>query len=362
MKTTSIFFITIAVCLFLTACNKGGDVSGGDGTEKPGSVTGITIPSVFSIVKGATSLITATVEPTDATNPKVNWTSNNKSVATIDENGLVTGISVGNATILATTEDGNYTAKCALTVESGINVKGIELLNDYFVDTRTPIQLEAKIIPEDATDPKIIWSSDDETIARFDTGGMVTGIKEGTTTIVATTNDGHFSAEATITVNAMGQTSFQSSSVWTIGSQIWSDEVKAQGNPEGKYTWNMVDIYKDQICANGWRVPTKRDFCELDKTLNRRESCDDRDDPESINNYREYFVPSMTIDDYRLWSQDIIDDEQILLDLFGLPEIYEGLEFSWGFHLEPFYFFMVQPEKVYNRVGEMPVRCVKNAA
>ncbi|NLU47396.1 MAG: Ig-like domain-containing protein, partial [Syntrophomonadaceae bacterium] len=54
----------------------------------------------------------ATVSPSNAANKKVFWTSDNEEVATVDEDGRVTALAVGNATITATTEDGGKKATC----------------------------------------------------------------------------------------------------------------------------------------------------------------------------------------------------------------------------------------------------------
>lgn len=72
-------------------------------------------PTTASIYSGNTVTLTPTVLPDNADNKDVTWSSSNNSVATVD-NGVVTGVSVGNATITATTEDGDLTATCEITV------------------------------------------------------------------------------------------------------------------------------------------------------------------------------------------------------------------------------------------------------
>ena len=83
----------------------------------PVAVTGVTVaPTTKSIVAGATAQLTATIAPENATDKKITWTSSAESYATVDENGLVTGVAAGSATITATTHDGSFTATCAVTV------------------------------------------------------------------------------------------------------------------------------------------------------------------------------------------------------------------------------------------------------
>ena len=70
-----------------------------------------------TLTVGNTETLTATVEPANATNKAVTWSSDNSGVATVDANGEVTAVAPGTATITVTTEDGNKTATCAVTVE-----------------------------------------------------------------------------------------------------------------------------------------------------------------------------------------------------------------------------------------------------
>ena len=81
------------------------------------SVTGVTLnKTTLTLSKGASETLTATVAPTNATNKKVTWTSSDPAVATVYASGKVTGVANGTATITVTTEDGGYTATCAVEV------------------------------------------------------------------------------------------------------------------------------------------------------------------------------------------------------------------------------------------------------
>ena len=80
------------------------------------NVTGIALDTNSKTINlNKTATLTPTISPSDATNKNVTWTSSNTSVATVAD-GVVTGVSAGNATITATTVDGGYTATCAITV------------------------------------------------------------------------------------------------------------------------------------------------------------------------------------------------------------------------------------------------------
>jgi Bacterial Ig-like domain (group 2) len=80
-------------------------------------VTGVTVsPTSANMSAGSTRQLTATVAPSSATNQNVAWTSSDTSAATVNGAGLVTAVAAGAATITVTTEDGNKTATCAITV------------------------------------------------------------------------------------------------------------------------------------------------------------------------------------------------------------------------------------------------------
>lgn len=87
-------------------------------TVTPVPVTGVTLDySTATIGKQVTKQLTATVNPSNADNKAVTWSSSNTSVATVSTTGLVTGIAAGTAIITVTTVDGGYTAACTVTVK-----------------------------------------------------------------------------------------------------------------------------------------------------------------------------------------------------------------------------------------------------
>ncbi|KZL92279.1 CFI-box-CTERM domain-containing protein [Clostridium magnum] len=81
------------------------------------NVTGITLDKTNATVQlGKNITLTVTVLPDNATNKNVTWSSSNSDVATVDQTGKVTAVKEGKATITATTEDGNITKQCEVTV------------------------------------------------------------------------------------------------------------------------------------------------------------------------------------------------------------------------------------------------------
>ena len=100
--------------------------------------------------------MTATISPSNATNKNVTWSSSNTSVATVNANGVVTGVNPGSATITCTTSDGGYTGTCAVTVQP-IAVTGITLDKHTVsnVGTGDNISFTATVSPANASNTNI---------------------------------------------------------------------------------------------------------------------------------------------------------------------------------------------------------------
>lgn len=85
---------------------------------KPIAVTGVTVePTTMTLAPDEEGVIKATVTPSTATNKKISIASSDESIATVDQNGHITGVVAGSADVTVTTEDGSKTATCAVTVE-----------------------------------------------------------------------------------------------------------------------------------------------------------------------------------------------------------------------------------------------------
>lgn len=154
------------------------------------------------IQRGSTETLMATVTPNNATDRTVTWTSSNNDVATVNASGVVTAVSVGNAVITATTNDGtNLSASCAVEVYwnavTGITVTPASAT--ILVGETTT--LTANITPANASNTSVNWSSSNTSVATVNANGVVTGVGVGNATITATTVDGGYSASATITVD-----------------------------------------------------------------------------------------------------------------------------------------------------------------
>ena len=153
-----------------------------------------------TITVGEEFTLTATVAPTDAADKSVMWTSDNSNVATVD-GGKVTAVAAGTANITVTTKDGGKTATCAVTVSAPNGVTGVSVdPKEKLLSIGEELVIKAIITPEDATNKKVTWASDNEAVAKVDESGKVTSISEGTAKITVTTEDGGKTATCTVTV------------------------------------------------------------------------------------------------------------------------------------------------------------------
>ena len=142
--------------------------------------------------------LTANIKPSNATNKNVKWSSSNTSVATVDNNGLVTPKKLGTVTITA--KAGGKTATAKVTVSS-IKVTGVSLnKSSLSIVAGNSASLTATVSPSNAANKSVTWSSSDTSVATVDSYGKVTGKKVGTAKITVKTNDGGFTKTATVNV------------------------------------------------------------------------------------------------------------------------------------------------------------------
>ena len=162
-------------------------------------VTSITVsPTQITLTEGDETNLTATVLPEDATDPHVAFSSSEPGVATVDDGGKVTAVKAGKAIITASA--GDCKAECSVTVEARIvPVESVSLsVSSLTLDVGESADLMAKVLPENATDPSVTWSSSNETVASVN-GGHVEALQAGNAVITA--RAGNVEASCKVTVN-----------------------------------------------------------------------------------------------------------------------------------------------------------------
>ena len=219
-------------------------------------VTGVSLDKTsLTMEEGAITTLSATVVPEDADDQSLTWESDAPAVATVDENGKVTAVEAGSATITVTTTDGGYTASCNVTVKKAVvNVTGVSL--DQETLKLSPGQSEtltATITPENADDLGVNWTSDDSTVATVDKGGKVTAVAAGETTVTVTTNDGGYEAECVVTVSEDLQIRVENVAATITTGMTMKVEVtvipETAETPE--YVWSSSDPTVATVDENG---------------------------------------------------------------------------------------------------------------
>jgi alpha-L-fucosidase len=167
-------------------------------------VTGVHVnsPSFLVSINNTVQLI-PTVEPINACNKFVTWSSSDTSIATVDENGLVKGIAEGNVNVNVNADNGNTTDTIALSVQI-VSAAGVKINPTHaeVVKGGSNNELKAVISPSNATNKAVKWSCSDTLVATIDSIGVISGIEFGIAIITATTIDGSKTDTCIVTVNS----------------------------------------------------------------------------------------------------------------------------------------------------------------
>ena len=210
-----------------------------DGTGSTVSVSDISLDQTKATLNaGETLTLVATVTPENASNKAVVWTSSDETVATVSDNGVVTGLKAGTATITATTVSGEKTASCKVTVKgSAVSVT----LN------QTAVNLEKgksfTLVASSAGGSGIItydWESSNEAVATVSGDGVVTAKASGTATITVTASNGA-SASCKVTVSGSDSStgSDNSSSSALDGIVPDNDQISIRKGNSKKLTYEV---------------------------------------------------------------------------------------------------------------------------
>ena len=167
-------------------------------------VTGVSLDKTsLNLNPGKEGTLTATITPSNATNQNVTWESSDTKVATVD-NGLVTAVAEGTATITVTTADGGKTATCEVTVTQPAKTPVTSVTLDktsLTLDVGGSDTLAVTVKPDNATNKAVTWSTSNKNVATVN-NGVVTAVGAGTATITAAASDGSGkTATCEVTVN-----------------------------------------------------------------------------------------------------------------------------------------------------------------
>ena len=173
-----------------------------------------------TLEEGETFTLTATITPDNATYKDVEWSSSDPSIASVDVDGNVTALKVGECYIYA--RSSNKEAQCRVTVKP-VSVKEVKFAKatmKLLIGESMPVEYE--VLPSNAIITDIQWKIDDSSIASVSTDGVVVCNGEGTTTLTAIIN-GEYSAECKIegcTIEDFVSLRFGSSAISSVNGYI----------------------------------------------------------------------------------------------------------------------------------------------
>ncbi len=220
---------------------------------------------------GESFKIEAVVMPENAADKSLTWTSSDEDIASVDAEGNVMALAIGEADIMATAADGSgISATCHVEVgASVIPVEGISLDKESAeLKVGDSIALTATVLPENATDKTVTWSSDNASVASVDENGNVMAISLGTANITAACGD--YSAICAVTVVATMVESIQLTPDKWDGVEGESFKIETVVMPEDasdkSLTWKSSDEAIATVDAVGNVSVLKEGTCVITAT------------------------------------------------------------------------------------------------
>lgn len=224
------------------------------------TITAVHLPDEVQVNVGATAETAATYESKQeadsaaqqAAADKIDWTweIGDDSIASVDANGVITGIKGGNTIVTLTSADGKFSAKCPVTVNQPL--KAIKL-DDIALETNghTSETVAYTLEPADTTEDDVTLSVADESIAKLE-GNKLVAVSDGTTKITATSGIVKTSAKVTVTTKVEQIALSKTEGVLTVGN---THTIKATVFPEDAtdkaVTWKSSDESIATVDAEG---------------------------------------------------------------------------------------------------------------
>lgn len=219
------------------------------------------------IEAGQTAQITAATDPADASFNAITFASEDEAIATVDENGVVTGVGIGSTNIVVTANEmENFSKKVAITV-TAVTPTDLAFDNDEIsLNKENPTATLTVVPTPDGANTSVTWQSSDETIATV-ADGVVTAVSTGTATITATsTLDASVTATATVTVT-FPETSYALSNYTNEGATRTVNTISATNlikngsfeYPNGYYGWTYGTGSTTAITSEKFDIVTDGD-------------------------------------------------------------------------------------------------------
>lgn len=225
-------------------------------------ITSIKVKNTYLVKKGKNYTISPTIKTNSATNTKLQWSSSNTKIVTVDKKGVVTAKNYGKAKITIKATDGSG-AKATCTVQVIRPVKSISLNKAVVtVVEGNSFKLTAKVNPSNATYNSVTWSSSDESVAIVDSKGKVTAIKPGNVVIYAKSKDStNKKAKCVVTViKKVPSSSITVANQTVVMVKGESKTIQAVMNPANTtdgYKWSSDNTAVASVDKNTGRIVAK---------------------------------------------------------------------------------------------------------
>lgn len=238
--------LLLALTMSLTACGI--------------TITAVHLPDSVQVNVGATAETAATYETAQDADPAAqqaaadkidwSWTVGDDSIATVDDNGIITGIKGGDTIVVVSSADGKMTAKCPVTVSQPLMAIRMDDI-DLQTNGQSSATVNYTLVPADTTEDNVTLSVDDDSVARLD-GNRIIAVNNGETKITATCGIVKTSAKVTVTTKVEQITLNKTEGVLTVGN---THTIKATVFPEDAtdkaVTWKSSDESIATVDAEG---------------------------------------------------------------------------------------------------------------
>lgn len=224
------------------------------------TITAVHLPDEVQVNVGATAETAATYESKQeadsaaqqAAADKIDWTweIGDDSIASVDANGVITGIKGGNTIVTLTSADGKFSAKCPVTVNQPL--KAIKM-DDIALETNghTSETVAYTLEPADTTEDDVTLSVADESVAKLE-GDKLVAIRDGTTKITATSGIVKTSAKVTVTTKVEQITLDSNEGVLTVGNSVTITATVTPDNAtNATVNWTSSDEKVATVDSNG---------------------------------------------------------------------------------------------------------------
>ncbi len=247
-------------------------------TAKEVSATDFSItPSEDTVYIGSTLQLTPVFTPENTTIRDIIWTSSDEAKATVDADGVVSGIAEGTTVITATYKDTTndnkvWTSTCIVTVEKApIHATGFEVSpTTQNIICGNKFTITPKFTPEDTTDQTVIYQSLDDTIVTVNNKGVVTGVGPGDAIIQCTAVDGGFNATVAVHVDkAVDFKLSPSTRELALGQSFTPKKVIKPAKANRTATWKSSNTKIATVNSAGKVTAKKSGTCTITCTLTK---------------------------------------------------------------------------------------------